>query len=168
MTMMRMPGVRDRVVRVLLQEGEGGVNIRMTPEDIDNLAKNYGKAAAREFIVKFATDDSGWLEHRWVRFNRLLISLRRQVEGFAFAAGLDRHAQPLNARILEARSTAPLRGPSHGTPSASEIELTQRQADELIGLLRELEQLEAVYGTVGDNEPYRAVPRPSLRVRHPT
>jgi deferrochelatase/peroxidase EfeB/predicted acylesterase/phospholipase RssA len=168
MTMMRMPGVRDRVVRVLLQEGEGGINIRMTPEDIDNLARNYGKAAARKFIVKFVKDERGWLEHRWVRLNRLLISLRRQVEGFAFAAGLDRNAQPLNAQIQRARSAPALRGPSHGEPSASETQLTREQARELVDLLAELEQLEAVYGNVGDNVPYRAVPRPSLRVRHPT
>ncbi|HEU0199650.1 MAG TPA: patatin-like phospholipase family protein, partial [Burkholderiaceae bacterium] len=33
-TMMRMPGVRDRVVRVLLKPGEGGVNINMSGEEI--------------------------------------------------------------------------------------------------------------------------------------
>ena len=39
MTMMRMPGVRDRVVRVLLEKGEGGVNIKMSRKQIRNLAK---------------------------------------------------------------------------------------------------------------------------------
>ena len=39
MTMMRMPGVRDRVVRVLLKKGEGGVNIKMSGKEILDLAK---------------------------------------------------------------------------------------------------------------------------------
>ena len=34
-TMMRMPGVRDRVVRIFLEEGEGGVNIKMSKQAID-------------------------------------------------------------------------------------------------------------------------------------
>jgi deferrochelatase/peroxidase EfeB/predicted acylesterase/phospholipase RssA len=168
MTMMRMPGVRDRVVRVLLEDKEGGINIRMTPKDIDNLARNYGRAAAREFIGKFVNEDLGWLEHRWVRLNRLLISLRRQIEGFAFAADLDKNAQPLADRIREARLNPPLRGSSHGQPSPSEIKLTDEQASELNGLLVELRGLESIYNSVGDSEPYRAMPRPSLRVRHPT
>jgi len=98
----------------------------------------------------------------------LLISLRRQIEGFAFAAGLDRNAQPLDDRIEEARITPPLRGPSHGQASPSETELTDEQAFELVDLLAALRKLESEYDTVGNNVPYRAVPRPRLRVRHPT
>ena len=58
MTMMRMPGVRDRVVRVLLEEGEGGVNIKMSGQQIRDLAKNYGKPAADAFVTKFAKENS--------------------------------------------------------------------------------------------------------------
>lgn len=168
MTMMRMPGVRDRVVRVLLKKEEGGINIKMSPEDIDNLAKNYGKPAAQEFIAKFAKDDCAWLEHRWVRLNRLLISLRQQIEGLTFAADLNRRAQPLDVQIDDSLLNAPLRGPTHGSPGPSEIPLTAEQFGELKGLLGALTKLERMFDRVGSHEPYKAVPRPSLRVRHPT
>jgi hypothetical protein len=46
MTMMRMPGVRDRVVRVMLTEQEGGVNIKMSRTQILALAEYYGREAA--------------------------------------------------------------------------------------------------------------------------
>jgi deferrochelatase/peroxidase EfeB/predicted acylesterase/phospholipase RssA len=168
-TMMRMPGVRDRVVRIFLEEGEGGVNIKMSKQAIDALTRRYGKPAARAFLRKFADDGSpGWPEHRWVRFNRLLIALRQQIEGFKFAAELDRYTQPLSAQIDDSRKTAPLRGPARGCPSPSEQPLCHDQARELEVLLAALSELEASFHKAGDHEPYVAVPRPSLRVRHPT
>jgi len=168
-TMMRMPGVRDRVVRIFLEEGEGGVNIKMSKQAIDALTQRYGKPAAQAFVRKFAEDGSpGWPEHRWVRFNRLLIALRQQIEGFKFAADLDRYTQPLSADIKESRTTAPLRGSSRGRPSPSEGSLSGKQALELEVLLAALSELEDSFHKAGDYRPYVAVPRPSLRVRHPT
>jgi deferrochelatase/peroxidase EfeB/predicted acylesterase/phospholipase RssA len=168
-TMMRMPGVRDRVVRIFLEEGEGGVNIKMSKQAIDALTQKYGKPAAGAFLRKFADDGSpGWPEHRWVRFNRLLIALRQQIEGFKFAADLDRYSQPLSAQIDESRKTAPLRGSARGCPSGSEQPLGHDQARELKVLLAALSELEESFHKAGDHRPYVAVPRPSLRVRHPT
>jgi deferrochelatase/peroxidase EfeB/predicted acylesterase/phospholipase RssA len=168
-TMMRMPGVRDRVVRIFLEEGEGGVNIKMSKQAIDALTEKYGKPAAGAFLRKFADDGSpGWPEHRWVRFNRLLIALRQQIEGFKFAADLDRYTQPLSAQIEKSRKTAPLRGSARGCPAPSEQPLGHDQARELEGLLAAFSELEASFHKAGDHEPYVAMPRPSLRVRHPT
>jgi deferrochelatase/peroxidase EfeB/predicted acylesterase/phospholipase RssA len=168
-TMMRMPGVRDRVVRIFLEEGEGGVNIKMSKQAIDALTQKYGKPAAGAFLRKFADDGSpGWPEHRWVRFNRLLIALRQQIEGFKFAADLDRYTQPLSAQIDESRKTAPLRGASRRCPLPSEKPLSYQQAEELEVLLAALSELEVSFRKAGDCTPFVAVPRPSLRVRHPT
>jgi deferrochelatase/peroxidase EfeB/predicted acylesterase/phospholipase RssA len=168
-TMMRMPGVRDRVVRIFLEEGEGGVNIKMSKQAIDALAQKYGEPAAGAFLRKFADDGSpGWPEHRWVRFNRLLIALRQQIEGFKFAADLDRYTQPLSAQIEESRKTAPLRGSARGCPLPSEESLRDEQAREMEALLAALSELEVSFHKAGDYRPYVAVPRPSMRVRHPT
>ena len=168
-TMMRMPGVRDRVVRVLLEPGEGGVNINMPGKAILSMSEKYGKPAAEAFRRKFADYGSpGWPEHRWVRFNRLLIALRDQIAGFACAADLDRYTQRLDEQIRDSRWEAPLRGCEHGPPLPSEWPLCYAQANELWELLDALKMLELRFRWVGDNEPYIAVPRPSLRVRHPT
>ncbi len=167
--MMRMPGVRDRVVRIFLEEGEGGVNIKMSKQAIDALTQKYGKPAAAAFLRKFADDGSpGWPEHRWVRFNRLLIALRQQIEGFKFAADLDRYTQPLCAQIETSRQTAPLRGSARGCPLPSEKSLSDEQAREMEVLVAALSELEVSFHKAGDHRPYVAVPRPSLRVRHPT
>lgn len=169
MTSMQMPGVRDRVVRIFLKKSEGGVNIKMSKQAIDALTQQYGKPAAAAFVSKFAGDhSSGWPEHRWVRFNRLLIALRHQIEGFKFAADLDRYAPPLGAQIEKSRKAAPLRGASRERPSPSEQPLNDGQARELKALLVALSELEERSHQAGNSSPYVAVPRPSLRVRHPT
>ena len=175
MTMMRMPGVRDRVVRVLLEEGEGGVNIKMSGQQIRDLAKKYGKQAADAFVTKFATENSpGWPEHRWVRFNRLLISLREQIDCFGFTAGLKRHTLPLEEQIDESvEALGKVRGPLQGHPNEeqqepSEKPLKPEQVAELKHLLRALATFETTFQKAGDYTPYKAMPQPSLRVRHPT
>jgi predicted acylesterase/phospholipase RssA len=170
MTMMRMPGVRDRVVRIFLEDNEGGVNIKMTPENIAKLADVYGRDAAQAFVKKFAEARSyGWLEHRWVRFNRLLIALREQIEGFEFSAMLKQHAEPMDIQIAASRYVAPLRGPRKAKDlQPSETCLDADQALELKTLLVALTNLEAAFRKAGNHRPYKAVPRPSLRVRHPT
>jgi hypothetical protein len=103
-----------------------------------------------------------------VRFNRLLIALRQQIKGFKFAADLDRYTQPLTVQIEESRKTAPLRGASRRCPLPSEKPLSYEQARELEVLLAALSELEESFHEAGDHGPYVALPRPSLRVRHPT
>jgi predicted acylesterase/phospholipase RssA len=169
-TMMRMPGVRDRVVRVYLDPGEGGVNIRMGANKIRLLGEKYGKPAAEEFIRKFVDHaGKGWREHRWVRFNTLLVALRDRMENFGQSVELDRHTEPLKRQIHRARKSAPLRrDPDHVRTLPSESKLRSTQVGELLALLAALSQLEQAFDKAGDTRPYRAEPRPSLRIRHPT
>jgi predicted acylesterase/phospholipase RssA len=169
-TMMRMPGVRDRVVRIYLARGEGGVNIRMPGPRIQMLGKVYGTPAAQEFIRKFGSELSrGWQEHRWVRLNCLLISLRERLHNFGKAAAMDHHTTPFARQLFAALASAPLRKPARRAkcwPSEDSLELAE--VTELWRLVAALRGLEQAFEDAGDNEPYRAVPRPSLRMRHPT
>jgi hypothetical protein len=169
-TMMRMPGVRDRVVRLYLREGEGGVNIRMPPDRIRMLGKTYGTPAARAFIDKFQSAGSrGWQEHRWVRLNCLMISLRERMRNFSKAAALDRYTRPLSEQLESALRAAPLAKPDWRSRYwPSEQKLDQDQVDELRRLVTALCKLDEAFQPPGENEPYRAVPRSSLRIRHPT
>lgn len=167
-TMMRMPGVRDRVVRIYLEPGEGGVNIRMSADKIRRLGDKYGKPAANDFIRKFV-NGAGWPEHRWVRFNTLLVALRERMENFGKAVDLGQHTQPLEPQIRAAANAAPLQGdPGHAQPWPSETPLSAAQVQELLALVAALRQFEQAFDQAGDTRPYRAVPRPSLRIRHPT
>lgn len=171
-TMMRMPGVRDRVVRVYLEKGEGGVNIRMGTKKIEDLGNIYGVQAAREFVRKFATEGSpGWDEHRWVRMNDLMIALRERIFNFSAAVKLDRYTRNLYEQIGQAGKMAPLRRPSRREVKSawpSEVPLQKDQVAELHSLVVALCALEKAFKAASPTKPYEAVPRPSLRMRHPT
>jgi predicted acylesterase/phospholipase RssA len=169
-TMRRMPGVRDRVVRIYLDRRQGGVNIKMRGPQIEMLGKEYGEPAAEKFVAKFAVAGSpGWSEHRWVRFNNLLIALRQRMQNFRTAVDLDRHTIPLPQQIEYALQAAPLRQATKANPTLpSEKPLRVDQDGEMRALLDALTNLEQAFINAGDTEPYLAVPRPSLRMRHPT
>jgi len=160
MTLMRMPGVRDRVVRVFLLPGEGGINIRMSRDDILGLASTYGVPAAHAFIERYR-DGRGWREHRWVRLNSLLAAARARLGGLTEALAQSHHAMPLKTQVAEARHASPLEG-------KCENPLEQKQVDELQHLIAALEQLEQTFAAAGDTRPFVPKPRPSLRVRQPT
>jgi deferrochelatase/peroxidase EfeB/predicted acylesterase/phospholipase RssA len=159
-TTMRMPGVRDRVVRVFLRKHEGGINLRMRPDAIKHLADEYGVRAAHEFIDKFL-GGAGWNEHRWVRFNALLSALRGRVGQVRTAIRQRHHAMPLRDQIAAALMEPPLSG-------KGERPITPDQARELNALLDALEQLELDISNAGNTSPYKPQPRPALRTRHPT
>lgn len=169
MALLRMPAVRDRVVRVLLDEGEGGVNIRMKPSEIRRLGE-YGVEAAKALIDKFASPGSaGWAEHRWVRLNRLVAALRHEVQGFRDTTRAHGGAPALADQVAQSLAEAPLRGPQHvgSHPDPSERPLDWAQWLELRLALQALTDLEASWPRAGDPPPYRALPRAQLRVRPP-
>lgn len=73
------PGMRDRVVRVLQSDTEGGLNLYMEEETINGLAAR-GEAAADALTAMFtkptyAHATTGWDNHRWVRHRALLAAL---------------------------------------------------------------------------------------------
>jgi len=168
-TSMRMPGVRDRVIRVNLKPGQGGLNLKLTRTQILRLAADYGTPAGRELAGKFIDPDDDtcpshfWDEHRWVRFNSLLVGLRERVEAFSVAAECARHATPLSKQIAGAADTPPLRESDRdaGKP------LTQAQADELRDLLEAIKQLESKFAQAELPQPYTPLPTPSMRIRPP-
>jgi hypothetical protein len=76
---------------------------------------------------------------------------------------------PLAKQFAAARKSAPLDKPERRSRYwPSEKELQKKQVAELRMLVKALCVLEKVFQKTGKNEPYRAVPRSSLRIRHPT
>jgi len=168
-TSMRMPGVRDRVVRVNLKPGEGGLNLKLTRSQILRLAADYGTPAGKELVFKFVclTTDGRlsqfWDEHRWVRFNCLLVALRERIEGISAAAELAAYSTPLSAQIANATRVPPL---SEKNKSDEKL-LTQAQADDLQSLLAALKDLESKFAQAELPQPYTPLPTPSMRIRPP-
>lgn len=163
MAMLRMPGVRDRVVRVYLKPQQGGVNIRMTGADIREL-EQLGTKAAEAFVKRFAAADStGWAEHRWMRLHRLLVALRAAFTGLAVSAGPTRGAPSLAEQARGAALSSPL----HDRQGIAQAPLGQQQVDEVQALLALLYGVEQGFADAGDSGPCDVTPRPVLRMRPP-
>lgn len=83
---MRVPGYRDRVAHVSMEEDEGGMNLTMPKPMIDSLTARGRAAAARLVEAYTAPEDSDrvitWDNHRWVRLRSSLSVLEDLHAGF--------------------------------------------------------------------------------------
>jgi len=79
-TQARLPGFRDRIVRVPLSTREGGLNLDMPPERITDLTQR-GVQAAEELLKHFDVPPEHqamtWDNHRWIRLRSLLGALEK-------------------------------------------------------------------------------------------
>ena len=76
-----MPGYRDRVVTVYTGGNEGGLNLSMPPEVVEHLSTR-GRFAAQRLVQRFGPDDTGWANHRWVRFRAATAGLSEWLAAF--------------------------------------------------------------------------------------
>lgn len=164
-TNFRMPHVRNRVARLLLRPGQGGLHIGMPREQILQMAYRYGTKAGQDFVERFADDDGkpsqAWAEQRWVRFNLLVNGLRERLDGLATSVAWSAHTEPLQEAI-DAAQQAP--GPIVDRSTGQCISAPQAAA--LQGLLHDLERLEdALQAAVPPA--FASTPEPELRMRPP-
>ncbi len=114
-TLARMPGVRDRVVRVALGRNQGELNLKMAPDEIRRIVEECGVPAARQLIDKYAPHgpdgaiSAAWSEHRWVRFNAIVDGLRERLDGLAAAAEAAPGSLKISQQIERASQHSPLR-----------------------------------------------------------
>ena len=180
----RMPGVRDRVVRVRLLDDEGGMNLNMEEELIVRIA-DRGKEAARRLIRRFAenahTDTGGaptehsspadavmgkdaasktwpgWDFQRFVRLDVLLRTLADKAPGLRRALTAHvRHNTPYNDLIKRAGVEA---APGH----PEKLDLNHEQA--VAALRDELEHAATTFESTAPAYPNEPIPNPDLRVR---
>lgn len=81
-----VPGYRDRIVRVLQSEDEGGLNLNMDSTTITGLGER-GRKAASTLVNQFGTPNyangaTGWQNHRWVRYRALLAAMPDFLRGY--------------------------------------------------------------------------------------
>ncbi len=142
-TQLNLPGYRDRIVRVLQTEAEGGLNLYMDAATIAALTER-GRAAAAALVAQFNEPRyperepraTGWENHRWVRYRALLSGLPAWLG--SWAAGRDGLEE-----IGEAPPSYPLTG------------ATRRLAEELTG------HLDAAAAALDDSAPtLAAAPAP--------
>lgn len=163
-TSFRLPHVRNRVARLWLDRGEGGLHIGMSRQQILTMASRYGANAGMQFVKRFAGEpgspSEAWEEQRWVRLQLLIIGLRERLSGLAACAQWSAHTTPLDSETVSAAVKSPIRDRrGHGALSA-------KQAQSVAMMLEELEQLE-IKLLETDQGAYVPFPKPELRLRAP-
>jgi predicted acylesterase/phospholipase RssA len=79
--LLHLPGQRDRIAHVLLSPEEGGLNLTMNGETIEDVAKRGQEAGA----MFRARHDKAWPNHRWIRFLSFMASLEGALERWSNA-----------------------------------------------------------------------------------
>jgi predicted acylesterase/phospholipase RssA len=159
----RMPGVRDRVVRVRLQGDEGGMNLNMPKQVIDAVSAR-GAEAAQGIIARFlgpvpAGTWDGWSFQRWVRLDVLISALSQKTGGMERALGASvPHSVSYDDLIALSRLSAP---PGHNAP------VTSGQSDALRLLKEALEAIAQEFELHAADYPNSPIPEVDLRVRPP-
>lgn len=160
-TLSRMPGVRDRVVRIRLHENEGGMNLNMDPKIMTTIAKR-GVVAANELIARFAPAHGsgvpavGWDEQRWIRFGVTLAMLQKRFVGVHLALDdINGHATRYEELIRQ--------GLNMPLPGVQNL-LTPDQVNALLAVVEAMRNFNQ---KLSDSSPYsfEPIPEPDLRVR---
>ncbi len=105
----RLPGFRDRIAHIKLDDGEGGLNLDMQQEDITRL-NNRGTVAGNDLRELFSGTDEApaptryWSDHRFTRYRETMAVLERVLrsyrDGYATAPA-DGISTTYAARIVE-------------------------------------------------------------------
>lgn len=114
-----LPGFRDRIATVVLAPNEGGLNLDMSPAEVETLRERGGKAAdalIERFVAPSELAENAplrsWEDHRWTRLRVELDVLASHLQRFgdAFATPHQPHDVPY-ARLIGASDpkTIPLR-----------------------------------------------------------
>ena len=172
-TLRRLPGFRDRVVRVRLKEGEGGMNLDMNPCKIKELAER-GERAADVLIKHFANNSSkewqasGWDEHRFVRFNNLLRMMKARTPNLSKALSDNPTYTPSLKDLLKSFCDAKDDNGNSISPPGYEECMTPEEMDAYGKILVALDTL-ANEMAKSNNISFKSIPKPEaeLRVRPP-
>jgi hypothetical protein len=97
-TQLTLPGFRDRVAVVRQKDGEGGMNLRMKPEVIKELADRGAEAAA-------LFDDFNFDLHRWIRYRVAMSELDEVLTGLnaSYVGGFDAFLKSYGATTTQYR-----------------------------------------------------------------
>lgn len=159
----RMPGVRDRVVRVRLEDGEGGMNLNMPKKKIKDVS-DRGQEAAKCLIDRFVSEAStistkGWDEQRWVRLRVLLRMFEKQLPPLKIESSPNvPYAKDFVTMIDAALGNTP---PGNSQP------MSVAEANALKDIIRCMINFSDVVRVRANQCYFQAIPEPELRVRPP-
>ena len=164
-TQVVLPGYRDRIVTVFLDEEEGGLNLDMPPPVLSRLRKR-GEAAGALIASRFAAPSElkpsevgmNWENHRWLRYRSTMGALKTYLGELARAYSDPESPDTAYSSLIEASSGTPAK---HYPLARGIREKVAAVTEQLAGLGEAIGELESL----DDNLPKPApdlVVRPSL------
>ncbi len=155
---MRIPGYRDRIAHVVLCPNEGGMNLSMPAEVIQNVSDRGGEAGRRlaERFHSDSTHDMNWDNHRWVRFRSTMGALEELLEKLVRGYTDAQTAKPFRSyqELLDRTNDEP--------PKSYPFKSAQRSfANEAIPKILELAEVWSKANSLGSGAPS---PEPELRI----
>jgi hypothetical protein len=163
-TQSRLPGFRDRIVHVPLTPDEGGLNLNMPRQRIEDLTKRGEKAGSQlldHFAVPATHAKMTWDNHRWLRMRSMMASLEKLLSQ-ADRACQNPEGQDLPYdKWIESGAIAP----SYGWENEEQRRLAAKTLSTLRDLARQWRDAKTTKGnpiSAADNAPR---PRPELRPR---
>lgn len=157
---LRMPGFRDRVIEIWLNDEEGGLNLEMEEETIKRLI-NRGREAGRKLVKRYASDSTeklSWSDHRWVRFRSGMPGLIETILKFKWAVDADKSSPELLELLGDRKLPA-----SYKFTSEKDRLAAKEVTEGLLALAAKIEALE-VYKKPGQllDGPFHGKPRPRV------
>jgi hypothetical protein len=163
---MRLPGYRDRIAHVSLdEEKEGGLNLNMPPELIVELGKRGEQAAnllMEHFTLPADQIELSWDNHRWVRYRSMMGLLEELMRGIEFTINNPAPGdRPYEDLILREFGTAPK---SYKWENNSQRTFADKATKELMALIAKWQGLRErdPNSTLTTGTPK---PQPELRVK---
>lgn len=135
------PGFRDRIVTIRMFPGEGGMNLKMPPEDIENLSLR-GEMAGQLLAARFAGTTGGidpqsgkpirltWNNHRWVRFRAFMAAHERTLQQLDKAWRTGKPPEDFDT-LLASSATTP---PSYAWGSQTQFENSKARVEALLAV----------------------------------
>ena len=159
-TQSRLPGYRDRIVRIPLTPKQGGLNLNMPP-DLVTFLSGQGTACADKLIEHFDVPPidptMNWENHRWIRIRSMLAAFEKMADQTLSACD-----GPENEDVSFETWLSELAADKTGKHEKLSYEASKPQLEAALKTIDKLRQLKATWddaGTAAKNSPR---PRPLM------
>jgi predicted acylesterase/phospholipase RssA len=159
-TQLKVPGYRDRVAHVYLNDNEGGMNLNMDKEVLERVSERgrlSGEKLRLRFTGKDPTSKMDWDNHRWVRYRSTMTLLEKYLHDVT--ERYDGHAFPGERDYPELVERKPKEAPTSYPFTRGQRSLAEGVHRRLKDLIRKMNASTATFERKTPN------PVPELRIR---
>lgn len=162
-TTSRLPGYRDRIVRIPLTSRQGGLNLNMPPDLVKFLSDQGSRSAEvliQHFDVPAMHPRMTWENHRWIRIRAMLAAFEKMVDHT-----LTTCEQPENGDVSYEEWLKELHTDKSGDYKKLSYRPTKDQINTALATIQHLRTIRALWTEAGTAAAGAPKPRPILRPR---